>query len=84
MRRGTGMRKKSMTVWRALQLVGLACLLIVVLTHVAEALHLFPGMGWGLPNSAGHYLDLVSAILGLTLLLLVGLVGAVARRRNST
>ena len=78
------MRKKSMTVWRALQLVGLACLLIVVLTHVAEALHLFPGMGWGLPNSAGHYLDLVSAILGLTLLLLVGLVGAVARRRNST
>jgi len=23
----------------------------VVLTHIAENLHVFPGMGWGLPNS---------------------------------
>jgi len=26
-------------------------------------------MGWGLPNSRGHYLDLVSAVLGSTLLI---------------
>jgi hypothetical protein len=40
------------------------------LTHVAETLHLFPGMGWGQPTSIGHYIDLVSAILGCALLLL--------------
>jgi hypothetical protein len=40
--------------------------MIVVLTHIAEAFHIFPAMGWGKPNSAGHYLDLVSAILAAT------------------
>ena len=59
-----------MTIGRCLLLVGSACLLIVVLTHVAEAFHIFPVMGWGLPNSIGHYLDLASAILGVMLLLL--------------
>jgi len=34
-------------------------------SHVSEALHLFPG--WGLEHSAGHYLDLSSAVVGLTL-----------------
>jgi hypothetical protein len=47
---------------------GAFCLIIVVFTHVAEAFSLFPRMGWGLPNSAGHYVDLVSAAAGLTLL----------------
>ena len=41
--------------------------MLVVLTHICEALHLFPSMHWGLQDSAGHYLDLVSAILGLAL-----------------
>jgi hypothetical protein len=69
-------------IWRFLQLCGGACLIIVVLTHVAEAYRLLPGMGWGLPNSPGHYLDLVSAILG-GLLLPIGFLGnALARRRN--
>jgi len=68
-------------VWRFLQFVGAACLVIVVLTHVAETLHLFPGMGWGQPNSPGHYLDLVSAILGCTLLPL-GLLGSTFIRRK--
>jgi hypothetical protein len=40
---------------RFLQLCGSACLIIVVLTHIAEAFHIFPAMGWGLPDSAGHY-----------------------------
>jgi hypothetical protein len=51
-----------------MQLLGLTCLVMVVLTHVAEAYRVFPAMGWGRPTSAGHYLDLVSAILGFTLL----------------
>lgn len=50
-----------------MQLLGAGCFVAVVLTHVAEALQLFPGMGWGLPNSAGHYVDLIGAIGGLTL-----------------
>jgi len=53
-----------------LQLLGAACLVIVVLTHVAEALRWLPWMGWGSPNSVGHYLDLYSAVLGLTLFLI--------------
>jgi hypothetical protein len=54
---------------RALGLAGCACLFVVVLTHVAERFHLLPSMGWGLPNSPGHYLDLFSAIAGVALLL---------------
>ena len=40
---------------------------MVVLTHVAETLHVFPWMHWGVEQSVGHYLDLGSAVLGLTL-----------------
>ena len=40
---------------------------MVVLTHFAEAFDLIPWMGWGLEESAGHYLDLASILLGLTL-----------------
>jgi uncharacterized membrane protein HdeD (DUF308 family) len=46
------------------------CFGVVFLTHVAETFRILPMMGWGLPNSAGHYLDLVSAVLGCTLLAL--------------
>ena len=59
---------------RFLMLFGAVCLTIVVLTHVAETFGLFPSMGWGQPDSAGHYLNLVSAIFGCALLL-VGLLG---------
>jgi hypothetical protein len=51
----------------SLQLLGAGCLAVVVLTHVSEALHMFPWMAWGRERSAGHYLDLWSAVLGLTL-----------------
>lgn len=50
-----------------LQLLGAGCLVTVVLTHICEALGLFPWMHWGLRRSVGHYLDFWSAILGLTL-----------------
>ena len=39
----------------------------MILTHVAEALQLFPFMHWGQEHSIGHYFDLISAILGITL-----------------
>src|SRR2546428_9038583 len=51
-----------------LQLLGTGCLLVVILTHVFEALHLFPIMRWGEPHSIGHYLDLSSAVLAIVLL----------------
>lgn len=50
-----------------LQLLGAGCLVIVVFTHVCEALGLFPWMRWGLTHSAGHYLDFWSCVFGLTL-----------------
>lgn len=55
------------TGWRLLQLWGAVCLGVVVLAHFAEEFHLLPGMGWGLPHSSGHYIDLTSAVLGLIL-----------------
>ena len=73
----------SVTIWRFFQLSGSACLVIVVLTHVAEAYHIFPAMGWGLPNSAGHHLDLASAILGCALVPLGFIGGALMRLKNS-
>ena len=72
-----------MTIWRLLQLIGAGGLVVVVFAHVAETLELFPEMGWGLPTSPGHYLDLVSAILGCTLLPLGFLGNAIVRRKNS-
>jgi hypothetical protein len=58
---------RAKTVTSFLQLLGTGCLVIVVLTHLSEALHLFPWMNWGRPHSIGHYLDFWSALLGLTL-----------------
>jgi hypothetical protein len=58
---------KGKTVCSFLQLFGAGCLVVIVLTHVFEALNVFPWMHWGLHHSAGHYLDFWSAALGLTL-----------------
>ena len=54
--------------------------MLVVLTHAAEALHVFPWIHWGLENSVGHYLDLWSAFLGLTLFPLGYLLHAFTER----
>jgi len=72
-----------LTVGRIFLLAAVVCLLIVVVTHVAEAFRIFPAMGWGLPNSVGHYIDLVSASLGIVLLLLGFIIETITRRRNS-
>jgi hypothetical protein len=56
---------RQKTVSSLLQLLGAGCLVMVVLTHVSEALRLFPWMDWGLEDSVGHYLDFWSAVLVL-------------------
>ena len=57
---------------RLLLLAGCCFLVVMALTHVAERLQLLPSMGWGLPDSPGHYLDLISAIAGMALLVMAG------------
>src|SRR5712691_2471937 len=56
------------TLFSCLQFVGAGCLVVVALTHVCEALHLLLWMRFGEPDSVGHYLDVSSAVLGVTLL----------------
>jgi Ca2+/Na+ antiporter len=58
---------REKTVSSLLQLLCAGCLVVVALTHVSEALHLLPWMHWGLEHSFGHYLNLSSTLLGLTL-----------------
>ena len=70
---------RAKTVWCFLQLLGAGCLVVVALTHISEAVHLFPWMHWGLENSPGHYLDLLSAALGLTLFPIGYLLHALAK-----
>jgi hypothetical protein len=41
-----------------LQLLGAGCLVVVIVTHIFEALHVMPWMGWGREHCIGHYLDL--------------------------
>jgi hypothetical protein len=72
------LRKKSLGA--LLQLLGAGCLVVVVLAHLCEALHVFSGMHWGLEESAGHYLDLTSAILGITLFPTGYLLHALSKR----
>jgi hypothetical protein len=59
--------RRGRTVGSLLQLLGAGCVVLVALTHVCEALCLFPRMHWGEAHSAGHYVDLFSAVLGVTL-----------------
>jgi succinate dehydrogenase/fumarate reductase cytochrome b subunit len=56
---------RSRSPWSFFQVLGAAGLLIVLMTHVCEALRLFPWMYWGREGSVGHYVDLSGAVLGL-------------------
>lgn len=71
---------RAKTVGSSLQLLGTISLLVVVLTHMAEALHVFSFMRWGEPNSVGHRVDLLSAILGITCFPMGVVVRAFANR----
>ena len=59
--------RRDRTTYPLLQLLGAASLVVVVLTHIFEALHAFPSMGWGQENSAGHYIDLCSVVVAAAL-----------------
>jgi hypothetical protein len=61
------------------QLIGAACLMVVIVAHVCEALNWFPWMHWGHQYSVGHYVDLVAAIGGLSLFPIGYLFGALTR-----
>jgi hypothetical protein len=74
---------KERTAWSLMQLFGAGFLGVVVLTHFAEAFRLFPWMGWGDPDSAGHYIDLFSAVGGLVLFPAGYLARRIAKRQNS-
>ena len=54
---------------------------MVVLTHLGEALHLLPRIHWGSEHSVGHYLDLWSAVLGLTLFPIGYMLHALTKRQ---
>ena len=60
--------------------LGAGSLLVMVLTHVAEGLHLFPTMGWGQRHSPGHYLDLVSVYAGIAFLVAASLCPLLRRQ----
>ena len=63
-----------------LQSLGTGCIIVVVLANLCEAIHLLPWMRWGSEHSIGHYLDLVSAISGLTLFPIGYLLDALTQR----
>ena len=50
-----------------LQALGIGCFGVMALTHVFEAFSLLPSLGWGQPHSVGHLVDVVAALLGVTL-----------------
>jgi hypothetical protein len=76
--------RRERTLLPLLQLIGAASLIAVVLTHVSEAIGAFPWMGWGRPNSVGHYIDLCSAVLAVTLFPIGFLMHTVRARRSRT
>jgi hypothetical protein len=58
---------KKQAVSSCLRLIGTVLLLVVVIAHLAEKFQWLEWMSSGLPDSPGHYIDLVSAILGVSL-----------------
>ena len=50
-----------------LQALGIGCFGVMALTHVFEQFSILPELGWGRPHSVGHRIDLVAALLGITL-----------------
>ena len=50
-----------------LQALGIGCFGVMALTHVFEKFSILPDLGWGQPHSVGHFIDLVAALLGVTL-----------------
>lgn len=53
-----------------LQALGIGCFGVMALTHVFENFSILPELGWGRPHTVGHFIDLVAALLGVTLVIL--------------
>ena len=71
--------------WMATVQFSGACLLtVMVLTHVCETFQWLPSLGWGRPSTIGHYIDLLSANVGVSLLLLGYSGRQLIRRRSSS
>ena len=51
----------------ALQAWGLGSFGVMALTHVFQEFSILGSLGWGQPHSVGHLIDLVAALLGVTL-----------------
>ena len=64
------------------QVLGAFFLVVVLVIHLCEGLGLFPIMRWGQPDSVGHYADLVSVALGLSLFSLGYLLEDLMRPRS--
>ena len=47
--------------------LGCGSFAVMALTHVFEAYSLLPRLGWGKPHTVGHFIDLITALLGITL-----------------
>ena len=63
------------------QALGAACLVVVVLAHLCEALNLLPFMGWVAKVSIGHYIDLAGAILGVAMVTVGSLIHLLSKRK---
>ncbi len=51
-----------------LELIGAAGLAMLGITHLCEGLHVLPWMRWGIEGGPGHYLNVVSLVIGVILL----------------
>jgi hypothetical protein len=51
----------------ALQAFGIGCFAIMAATHVFEKFSVLPALGWGRPDSIGHFIDLSAALFGIAL-----------------
>jgi hypothetical protein len=71
---------KHRTAIALLQSIGALCLMVVVLTHIAEALRLLSAMRFGEPDSIGHFIDLASAVSGVALLVAAVVLRLASRR----
>jgi hypothetical protein len=47
--------------------LGIGSFAVMASTHAFEAFSILPALGWGHPHSVGHFIDLVAALLGVTL-----------------
>ena len=76
--------RTTQSMWVSFQVLGSIFLAVVVAAHVCEALGTPPWMRWGSENSIGHYFDLASALIGLTLFPMGYLLYALSLRKTNS